>query len=80
MIVDPDDPLFDPTFVACRDERCTIVGLHHAHRVPVGRGRQCRACPVCNGPIVRIPRKRVSCSRCSWGLTYADNHKDSQHA
>jgi hypothetical protein len=64
----PDDPLLDPGFEPCRDERCGIMGLHAAHRVGMKRGRQIRRCPVCNSEVVRVPRKRVSCSKCPWHI------------
>jgi hypothetical protein len=63
------DLLADPAFTPCREERCQTLGLHPAHVVPVGRGRQPRRCPVCNGAIVREPRKYARCTRCAWNLT-----------
>lgn len=62
----PDDLLLDAQFTPCRDDRCKHEPLHAAHAVPMQRGRQTRRCPLCNAKIVRVPRKRASCSKCSW--------------
>lgn len=62
----PDDLLLDEKFVPCRDDRCMNHELHAEHVVLVGRGRQLRRCPVCNAKIIRVPRKRAYCTKCSW--------------
>lgn len=73
-----DDPLLDPDFKPCRDERCAELTLHAEHNVPVGRGRQPRLCPICNSKIIRVPRKWASCSNCSWRIN--NQTKDTDRA
>jgi hypothetical protein len=61
------DPLDDPAFVPCREERCTIPTLHRAH-ANVGAGRQIKRCPLCNVRLVREPFKWAKCPRCTDNL------------
>ena len=54
-----------PGVEACRDERCSVLGVHAAHQVVGRRGRTSSTCPACFKPIVKID-KVFSCTACSW--------------
>jgi len=78
VIVEPDDPMLDPAFKPCRSERCAIDDVHAEHTVIIGRGRQCKHCPVCNALIVRAPRKWARCSKCPWRMNTRKKEADAR--
>lgn len=61
-----DDPLLDPDFVPCRDERCKIAYLHRDHTMTLTKSRLLTCCPLCGGALIRLPRRHARCAACPW--------------
>lgn len=64
----------DPSFIPCREERCSIFQLHRQHLVTgMVRGRQSKRCPNCGGKLTQAPRKNVRCQDCPWMIAATRN-------
>lgn len=62
-IVEINDAIND-TVEICRNESCTIVEIHEAHRITSTRGAPPKDCPSCLAPIPR--GQGAKCTKCGW--------------